>query len=120
MKILTYVYLLFLYIGNLFSQTIIPGGNVSGTWTTAGSPYHVTGNITVPSGQTLSIDPGVIVKFDSALGMTVNGILLANGNETDSILFTRYTTALWRSLQITIGLKNIIDDLFHQNHLTYF
>ncbi|MGD8627132.1 MAG: hypothetical protein PVJ34_21535, partial [Anaerolineae bacterium] len=45
--------------------TPVPGGNVSGTWTAAGSPYLIEGDITVPAGATLSIEPGVNVIFQS-------------------------------------------------------
>src|ERR1019366_8245901 len=40
------------------SQTSIPGGIVSGTWTLAGSPYQVQGSIQVPNDSTLTIQPG--------------------------------------------------------------
>ncbi|MGC8654803.1 MAG: right-handed parallel beta-helix repeat-containing protein, partial [Candidatus Kryptoniota bacterium] len=63
-------------------------GFVSGTWTKAGSPYIVVSSITIPGGQSLTIQPGVVVKFGVGLGMTVNGKLIAVGSETDSILFT--------------------------------
>ena len=33
------------------------------TWTVANSPYVLDGNVTVAAGVTLTIDPGVIVKF---------------------------------------------------------
>ena len=43
----------------LSAATTIPGGNVSGIWDAAGSPYLIEGDITVPAGQTLTIEPGV-------------------------------------------------------------
>jgi hypothetical protein len=36
---------LFLFQGSSSSQTEIPGGYVSGTWTREGSPYNVKGSI---------------------------------------------------------------------------
>src|ERR1700753_1718678 len=50
------------------------------TWTSGGSPYIVTPSIlTVDSGVTLTVDPGVVVKFESGKGMQVSGTLVANG-----------------------------------------
>ncbi len=62
--------------------------NVSGpistntTWTAANSPYIVNGasSITVNSGVTLTIEPGVIVKFGTGKQMVVQGTLTAVGN----------------------------------------
>ncbi len=48
--------------------------------------YFVSGNLTINSGVTLDIRPGVIVKFGSRRQMTVNGRLLANG-----VTFTAWT-----------------------------
>jgi len=53
----------------------------------------VTDDISVGSGVTLTVEPGVIVKFrgnecDHNTGLFVNGTLLARGTETDRIYFT--------------------------------
>ncbi len=51
--------------------------------------YHVTGNITVPSGITLTLQPGAIVKFDPNLGISVQGgQLIASGTVPQPIYFT--------------------------------
>lgn len=44
--------------------TVIPGGNIIGneTWTVAGSPYDVLGDVTIPVGASLTIDAGVLVN----------------------------------------------------------
>jgi hypothetical protein len=88
MRIFTFIFSLFLIIANLsFAQTIVPGGNVSGTWTAAGSPYLVQGSITIPADSMLTIEPGVDVNFQGLYSLTVNGLLEAVGTETDSIHF---------------------------------
>ncbi len=70
--------------------TFVPPGPVSGVWTKAGSPYTVTGDIGVPAGWMLSIEPGVIVKFAGHFGLTVgrDATLRAVGMENDPIQFT--------------------------------
>ncbi len=71
----------------IFAQTNIPGGNVSGTWTTSGSPYLVQGSIMVPLDSTLTIQAGVIVNFQGHYKFLVLGRLLAIGTETAIIDF---------------------------------
>lgn len=72
------------------SGTIIPGGPVSGTWKRADGPYTVTGDIEVPKGQTLTIEPGVVVRFAGHFRLTVGyrATLRAVGTEQDKITFT--------------------------------
>jgi parallel beta-helix repeat protein len=72
---------------NVSADTIIPGGEVFGTWTSSGSPYLVQGDITVSEDSTLTIEPGVEVNFQGFYSLTVNGLLEAVGTETDSIHF---------------------------------
>lgn len=56
--------------------------------TVGGSIYRVTGTVTVNAGVTLTIDPGVVLKFDAARDMNVNGTLLAIGGATpDSLIY---------------------------------
>jgi len=82
-----------------FTQTIVPGGYVSGTWTAAGSPYLVQGDITIHTDSTLNIQPGVEVNFQGNYSFTVNGLLQAIGTGVDSIHFTAVTN--WQGLRFT-------------------
>lgn len=70
-----------------YRPTIIPPGDVSGTWTKAGSPIRVQGEITIPDGGTLTIEPGTTVEFLSHDPLQVQGQLLAVGLEDDQIRF---------------------------------
>lgn len=78
--------------------TTLAGGDVSGTWTLAGSPYRVEGDITVPAGATLNIEPGVTVDFIDWFSLTVNGTLQANGSESQPVLFTSAAVAGWKGI----------------------
>ena len=97
--------------------TMIPGeiSEVSGTintttWTT-GYVYYVTDDITVPAGQTLTINAGVRVKFSAGKGMLVNGKLLANGTSAAHVIFTsREPTPLpgdWTNIELN-GRDNVL------------
>lgn len=91
----------------VFAQTIIQGGNVSGTWTAAGSPYNVQGSITVPADSTLNIQPGVDVIFQGIYSLIVNGSLSAIGTEMDSISFYASDTSNgWGGIRLGAGADN--------------
>jgi parallel beta-helix repeat protein len=77
-----------LFASNCIAQTDIPAGNISGTWAKANSPYHINGEITIPNGETLTIEPGVMVIFTGHYKFNVQGRLLAVGTEQDTITFT--------------------------------
>ena len=52
--------------------------------------YHVTGDLTVASGVTLTVEPGAVVKFDAGRSLTVAGgaTLDAQGTRAQPIVFT--------------------------------
>ncbi len=65
----------------------IDEGNYSGILTKEMSPYILTGSITIPDGQELSIEPGVELIAMGNYGIKVLGSIVAIGTETDSIYF---------------------------------
>ena len=75
-----------------YSQTTIPAGSVSGVWSTTGSPYLITGDISVEADSVLTIQPRVIVQFQGHFKLNVQGTLLAQGALGDSIIFTINST----------------------------
>ena len=57
-----------------FAQTNVSGTiSADSTWNLAGSPYIVTGNLTVATTYTLTIDAGVEVKFDNGRSLYAYG-----------------------------------------------
>lgn len=85
------------------AQTIIPAGDVSGTWTKANSPYRIQGDITVPKGQTLTIQAGVAVEFQGYYMINIKGNIRAIGAPGDTILFTRKDTLGFHNMEIGNG-----------------
>jgi len=69
----------------LTAQTPISGNQ---TGTLAAGVYHANGTITVPVGQTWTLNPGVIIKFVNAYEVTVNGTLIANGTAGNPVIFS--------------------------------
>ena len=57
------------------------------TWDTSYPYISVAGNISILQGITLTIEPGVTVKFGYRTSLTVNGTLMANGSYFNQIRF---------------------------------
>jgi hypothetical protein len=88
-KLYSFSFLLLIYLNVSWAQTNVSGFiNANTIWNIAGSPYIVVGSIIVNIGYTLTIDPGVVVKFDSAKALRIDGELIANGTAANRIIFT--------------------------------
>ncbi|MCA9291134.1 MAG: right-handed parallel beta-helix repeat-containing protein, partial [Phycisphaerales bacterium] len=67
---------------------------VDTTWTLAGSPYVVMESIVLGSDATLTIEPGVVVRFEAMKSISVGtspfgtSCIIARGTPADPILFT--------------------------------
>ncbi len=90
------------------ADTPVSGTVVTSTWLASGSPYRVTGDITVPVGETLTIETGVEVLFNIDVPFLVEGSLQAIGTETDNIRFLKGTVAEWGGIRITGGDSSTI------------
>ncbi len=65
------------------------------TWTKANNPYLVTGNLYLASGVTLTIEPGVEVRFAANYSIEIDGIFIARGTAALPIHFGGPTTQPW-------------------------
>lgn len=93
---------------NFNVQEALPSTDIFGTITKNDSPFYISGPARVPKGKTLTIEPGVTILFRSGdvenhnecdydwsdstvdIGfLGVDGKLIAEGTNTDSIIFTR-------------------------------
>jgi hypothetical protein len=98
------------------AQTIVPGGTIATqTWSTAGSPYIVQGDLHIPTGNTLTIQAGTIVRFPSGdtqasgldptrVEIVVDGILDVQGSGPGSVVFEAQTgtsPGTWYGIRVT-------------------
>lgn len=75
------------------------------TWSEDGNPYLIRGNLVVEDGATLTIEPGVMVKFAGFYSFYVeNGSLVVTGSSDERVLFTSNNTVKkssdWRGIRI--------------------
>ena len=83
------------YLGNMV---------ITENTTLAADNYNFTGNLTVASGATLTIQPSATLTFVPGTSLYVNGTLNAVGNSTSPITFTRSgTTGTWGGIKFNNG-----------------
>jgi len=109
----------------------IVSGNITSTrtWTVAGSPYIVTGQRLVKNGSTLTIEPGVVVKFNANCGLAADAhgatwpasSIVAIGTPGDSIVFTSNlavpAAASWTSVSLVDSMR--LGDVSQFSHCTF-
>ena len=86
------------------TRDITVSGDVEGTWL-SDSTYIVSGDVYVGYYDTLTIEPGVMVKFNGDYGLFVRGSLFANGEDRDSIFFEPYdmtspSDGMWKGIKL--------------------
>lgn len=73
----------------VFGQTHVSGTlSDNSIWTVTNAPYIVDSDVTVAEDSSLTIKPGVTVKFTTGTSMFVNGLLTADGKTDSLITFT--------------------------------
>jgi len=80
------IFLTILTLTTLFATDV--SGNVQGVWQARNNPYNVIGNLTVPVGQSLTIQAGVNVIFTGSYSLTVYGHIDVIGTVADSVRFS--------------------------------
>jgi hypothetical protein len=73
-----WVCVLCILAADLRAETLITSSTISGTFAPSGNPYVFTVNCTVQTGDTLTLEPGVVVWVASNLTITVKTVLLQN------------------------------------------
>ncbi|MCK5788878.1 MAG: hypothetical protein KAH32_07755, partial [Chlamydiia bacterium] len=107
--------LIFLIIGIIFLTIPVFALDHSGvissdeTWYTAENPHIVTGNVTINSGVTLTIEAGCEIKFDYAKNFTIYGTLTALGTSGNGIIFTRNGSVEWYGLLFWSGSNGSLE-----------
>lgn len=110
------------------ADTPVGPGNISSdtVWSVGNSPYFVEGSIYVEDGATLTIEPGVEVRFNGWHSLFIQGNLSAIGTQTERIKFTSNITEPykddWNSIVIehTGHLKMENCDLEYGDELLLF
>lgn len=104
-----------------YAQTQVSGGIfTSTTWTLANSPYQVTDDVVIFPDGSLTIEPGVEVRFASGTKLELRaGDLFVNGSEMNPITFTLdastpSTAPKWVGIENTsLASEAIIVELNH-------
>ena len=115
------IFLLFIAIENVSADlnTEVGGPIVTDTlWTETESPYIVVTTVDVTDGVTLTIEPGVEVRFTNGAQLYVNGYLIARGTPSGQITFTSNQSIPspgdWANIKFASNAPNtVLDDNFN-------
>lgn len=102
------LYLIIFFTTNsffLFSQTNVSGGLFNDTtWSISGSPYIVTADVALFPGNTLTIEQGVTIKFNSGTKLILRGTLISSAATGNEIIFTSNlsnpTKGSWTGIEV--------------------
>ena len=113
-----------------WGDTSIPSGEYSGTWDLAGSPYIIRGAVTIPEGNSLTIESGVTVYTygHSSYNILVYGNLLADGasftgSDTDIKIYNGASAdftncSVQEAFSITMAAQEQLTTVLDHGHCT--
>jgi len=78
-------------------------------WTLANSPYILTAPTLVESGATLTVEPGVEVRFAEGSKLTVEGRLQAVGTSSNKIKFTADLKTSSQGISVSSGTLQYVE-----------
>jgi hypothetical protein len=94
---------------NVYSPTpTVVSGTISQdtAWTIDNSPYVLQGSVTIATGATLAVQPGVVVKATSSSScIYVNGKLNAVGTAEAPVIFTAEKDSVEQHFNIVLNSK---------------
>ena len=77
------------------------------TFSIQGSPYIIQGGLTINGGKTLTVEPGVSLKFNKNASLEVNGTIIAIGEEYKKIVLTSSIEPnYWRGIYFASSSEN--------------
>jgi hypothetical protein len=82
-------------------------------WTLVDSPFILSNDVTVSPTATLTIEPGVEVRFGGEFSIIVNGQIIADGTDDKTILFTTNDPtqhAFWNTITITGSQQSLFSN----------
>uniref|UniRef100_A0A914ZX48 Uncharacterized protein n=2 Tax=Parascaris univalens TaxID=6257 RepID=A0A914ZX48_PARUN len=82
----------------------------------SGSPYRITENITIESGHSVIIEPGVSIQFTNDTGIIVFGSLYIGGTKGEPVLLSALNDSTWKG--VIFRLNNVSASAV-QSQLTY-
>jgi hypothetical protein len=95
------------------AQTFV-SGNISGTWSPSGNPYIVSDNATVQGGQTLTIEPGVVVWIGAGVSINAYGNIQAIGTASQRIeIQSPISSQYWNQIYLWDNPFNTQTNLFN-------
>ncbi|MFH1288064.1 MAG: PKD domain-containing protein [bacterium] len=123
MKKIGFLFILF-FILCFRSQVFAVSGSIESdeTWTFENSPYIVTGSVVVSESVILTIQPGVVVKFDPGTSLRIDGRLVARGTTDSTITFTSNSPSPangdWGAISFTNTTMDAVYDTSTGNYLS--